>query len=103
MHSPHAKQPGSKPPSPRGIRRACSKELYRTTKRLKLYIPPESLKQGEELYYRKVIGNLIWIHDNHSNKKLLCEWWEKEVCSVQVDNLMIMNRQCSNIFKNGCL
>ncbi|GAB6992440.1 hypothetical protein [Paenibacillus pini] len=66
-------------PSPRGIRRACSKELYRAIKRLKVHIPSDLLKQGEELYYRKVIGKLLWIHENHSNRKLLCTWWEEEV------------------------
>ncbi|MEC0093245.1 dehydrogenase [Paenibacillus macquariensis] len=66
-------------PTPRGIRRACSKELYRTLKRMKTHIPAPLLKQGEELYYRKVIGKLIWIHENSSNRKLLYQWWESDV------------------------
>ncbi|WP_438349118.1 hypothetical protein ACP8HI_26850 [Paenibacillus sp. FA6] len=66
-------------PTPRGIRRACIKELYRTIKRMKTHIPDPLLKEGEEFYYRKVIGNLIWIHENHSNRKLLYQWWEREV------------------------
>lgn len=101
MHSPHAKQPGSKPPSPRGIRRACSKELYRTTKRLKLYLPPETLKQGEELYYRKVIGNLIWIRENYSNKKLLCDWWEKDVCGELAELWQVPERQLASAFRDA--
>ncbi|GIO69166.1 dehydrogenase [Paenibacillus sp. FSL M7-1455] len=66
-------------PSARGIRRACSKELYRTVKRLKVYVPDDALREGETLYYRKVIGNLIWIHENRSNRKLLCDWWDEAV------------------------
>ncbi|MHA0858430.1 hypothetical protein [Paenibacillus sp. CMAA1364] len=66
-------------PTPRSIRRACSKELYRTIKRMKVHIPDPLLQQGEDMYYRKVIGNLIWIHENHSNRKILYQWWEREV------------------------
>lgn len=92
---------GQQAPSPRGIRRACSKELYRTTKRLKLYLPPETLKQGEELYYRKVIGNLIWIHENYSNKKLLCDWWEKDVCGELAELWQVPERQLASAFRDA--
>lgn len=67
-------------PSPRSIRRACDNELYRTLKRLKLFVPPEKVKEAVELYYRKVIGNLEWITLNHSNRKLLADWWDESVC-----------------------
>lgn len=40
-------------PTPRKIRRGCSKELYRTVKRLGVYIPEERIREGEELYYKK--------------------------------------------------
>lgn len=73
--------PGQKLPSARGIRRACSKELYRTAKRLKLYVSPELMKQAEELYYGKVIGNLLWIGENRDNRKKLCDWWNSDVSS----------------------
>lgn len=66
-------------PSARKIRRGCNKELYRTIKRLNTYVPEELVKQGEELYYKKVIHNLIWIHENHSNRKVLADWWEEAV------------------------
>lgn len=66
-------------PSPRGIRRGCSKELYRTIKRMKVYIPESKIKEGEEIYYRKVIGNLIWIHENSSNRRVLANWWDEHV------------------------
>ena len=79
----------------------AKKELYRTTKRLKLYLPPESLKQGEELYYRKVIGNLIWIHENYSNKKLLCDWWEKEVCGELAELWEVPERQLASAFRDA--
>ena len=66
-------------PSPRSIRRACGNELYRTVKRLKQHVPAPLVKQAEELYVRKVIGNLLWIHDNRSNRKALADWWDEAV------------------------
>ncbi|MNJ33548.1 hypothetical protein D3C77_282350 [compost metagenome] len=66
-------------PTPRKIRRGCSKELYRAIKRLGTYIPEDQLKKGEELYYNKVIANLLWIGENSSNRKLLADWWDDEV------------------------
>ncbi|WP_458124086.1 dehydrogenase [Paenibacillus sp. Z3-2] len=73
------KQSGQNLPSARGIRRACSKELYRTAKRLKVYVSPERMKEAEECYYRKVIANLLWIGENRDNRKKLCEWWNTDV------------------------
>lgn len=74
----HAKH--EKPlPNARQIRRSCEKELYRTVKRLKIYVPPEVLKQTEELYFKKVALNLLWIVENSSNRKVLADWWEREV------------------------
>ncbi len=67
-------------PSPRSIRRACGNELYRTRKRLGKYIPEEKVQQAVELYERKVIGHLEWIHQHHSNRKLLADWWDESVC-----------------------
>lgn len=66
-------------PSPRSIRRACGNELYRTIKRLKQHVPAPLVKQAEDLYVRKVIGNLLWIHDNRSNRKALADWWDEAV------------------------
>jgi len=66
-------------PTPRSIRRACSNELYRTVKRLKRHIPPALVRQGEELYFKRVVGNLLWISENKSNRKLLADWWDEEV------------------------
>lgn len=66
-------------PTPRGIRRACANELYRTAKRLKLHVPAPAMEQSEQLYFKRVVGNLLWIHENRSNRKALADWWDREV------------------------
>ncbi|QMV41042.1 dehydrogenase [Cohnella cholangitidis] len=66
-------------PTPRSIRRACGNELYRTVKRLKQHIPAPLVKQAEELYVKRVIGNLMWIAENRSNRKALADWWDEEI------------------------
>ncbi|UHA74750.1 dehydrogenase [Paenibacillus sp. 481] len=76
---PPKEQHESSLPSARKIRRACSMELYRTVKRLNVWIPEELLKQGEELYFKKVIHNSVWIHENHKNRKKLADWWDEAV------------------------
>lgn len=77
----HDQQKHEQPlPSARGIRRSCSKELYRTVKRLKIWIPPDRLREAEQLYFKKVALNLPYIAENGSNRKLLADWWEENVC-----------------------
>jgi hypothetical protein len=77
--------PGQKPkhqnalPTPRKIRRSCSKELYRTIKRLNIYLSEDKIAEGEALYYKKVIGNLLWIGENNANRKRLADWWDESV------------------------
>ncbi|MDF2649970.1 MAG: hypothetical protein K0Q73_5775 [Paenibacillus sp.] len=66
-------------PSARGIRRACSKELYRTIKRLKIWISPEQIRAAEELYVKKVMLNLPFIMENGSNRKALSDWFDENV------------------------
>jgi len=66
-------------PSARKIRRACSLELYRTAKRLKVWIPPDKMEAAEKMYVRKVAENIIWIHEHRSNRKKLSDWWEENV------------------------
>lgn len=66
-------------PTPRSIRRACGNELYRTGKRLKLHIPAALMEEAEQLYVKRVIGNLAWIVENRSNRKLLADWWDEEI------------------------
>lgn len=67
-------------PNARKVRRACNRELYRTIKRLKIWIPPEQIVKAEELYFKKVLLNLPWIVENGSNRKGLADWWEENVC-----------------------
>lgn len=67
-------------PTARTIRRTCNRELYRTIKKLKVWIPPEQVAQAEKIYYSKVISNLLWIHENDSKRKVLADWWEEHVC-----------------------
>ncbi|TVX95475.1 dehydrogenase [Cohnella terricola] len=79
-------------PTPRGIRRACSNELYRTVKRLRRHIPAPLVRQAEELYFKRVIGNLIWIAENKSNRRLLADWWDEEV-SADIAELWEVDRE----------
>jgi toxin CptA len=79
-------------PTARKIRRACQMELYRTAKKLKLWIPPDKLEQAEKLYVKRVYLNLLWIHENHSNRKKLADWWEENV-SADIAELWGTDRQ----------
>ncbi len=67
-------------PTARKIRRACNRELYRTVKRLKMWIPPEQMEAAEDLYFKKVAAHVQWITENGSNRKALADWWEEHVC-----------------------
>lgn len=66
-------------PNARAIRRSCSKELYRTIKKLKAYIPASRVKEAEELYIKKVMLNLPWIAENGSNRRVLADWFGENV------------------------
>lgn len=66
-------------PSPRAIRRACSRELYRTVKRLNLFIPAEKVLAAEDLYYRMVIENIFWIYEHRDNRKKRADWFVETV------------------------
>ncbi|MUT67634.1 dehydrogenase [Paenibacillus sp. NEAU-GSW1] len=76
---PNAQKHASALPTARKIRRACSNELYRTAKRLKLWVPKDKMEQAEALYYKKVILNLNYISENESNRKVLSDWWDENV------------------------
>ncbi|TDF94090.1 dehydrogenase [Paenibacillus piri] len=67
-------------PTARKIRRSCSRELYRARKKLNRWIAPDLVEQADELYFKKVALNLIWIVENASNRKVLSDWWEENVC-----------------------
>jgi len=77
----HSEKHNQDLPTLRKIRRACNKELYRTIKRLKIYIPPAQLAEAEQLYLKKVVLNLPYIAENNSNRKLLADWWDENVCA----------------------
>ncbi|WP_029192294.1 hypothetical protein [Paenibacillus harenae] len=78
-------------PSARKIRRACSNELYRTVKRMKIWIPKEQMGKAEELYFKKVVLNLKWIVENESNRKVQADWWDENV-SADIAELWGVNR-----------
>lgn len=88
-------------PTARGVRRACSKELYRTCKRLKTYIPPDLVRRGEELYCRKVAENLLWITENSSKRRLLCDWWDEEVAPELADLWQVELSALCAAFRNS--
>ncbi|MEK5477842.1 dehydrogenase [Paenibacillus sp. FSL R5-0407] len=88
-------------PTPRKIRRGCSKELYRTVKRLGVYIPEERIREGEELYYKKVIGNLMWIAEHTSNRKVLADWWDEAVCPELADLWQVDRETLSRAFRSA--
>ncbi|NIK78373.1 toxin CptA [Paenibacillus castaneae] len=66
-------------PTARKIRRACSNELYRTVKRMKLWISKDMMDQAEAIYFKKVILNLTWVIENESNRKAQADWWDENV------------------------
>lgn len=88
-------------PSARKIRRACQNELYRTVKRMKVYISDALMKQGEELYVKKVIGNLVWIHENGDNRKVLTDWWEEAVSEELAALWQVDKHQLTECFRKA--
>lgn len=68
-----------KPPNLRSIRRACRRELERTIKKLKQWIPADQVKQAEDLYFQKVVLNLTFVVENSSNRRIQANWWEEHV------------------------
>ncbi|MBB6731942.1 dehydrogenase [Cohnella zeiphila] len=88
-------------PSLRSIRRACGVELYRTVKRLRQYVPAELVKQAEEQYVKKVVANLLWIHENRSDRKKLADWWEKEVCGEIAELWSVDSDSLASAFRSA--
>jgi capsular polysaccharide biosynthesis protein len=76
---PHEQKHAAGLPSARKIRRSCSNELYRTAKRLKLYVSKEKMEKAEMLYFREVAQNLLWIVDHKNNRKAQADWWANNV------------------------
>lgn len=88
-------------PTLRKIRRTCNKELYRTVKRLNMWIPPERIAEGEKLYLRKVIGHLLWISENGSNRRLLADWWAEHVAPELAALWQVDEKRLSEAFRDG--
>lgn len=79
-------------PTARKIRRACSNELYRTVKRMKLWISKDMMDQAEAIYFKKVILNLTWVVENRSNRKIQSDWWDENV-SGEIAELWGVDRE----------
>ncbi|MDF2669240.1 MAG: dehydrogenase [Paenibacillus sp.] len=88
-------------PTLRKLRRACNNELYRTVKRMKIWIPPAQLVEAEDLYLKKVVFNLQFIVDNGSNRKLLSDWWEENVCPEIAELWNVEPKQLSASFREA--
>ncbi|RUS42068.1 dehydrogenase [Cohnella sp. AR92] len=88
-------------PSARTIRRACSNELYRTIKRLKIYVSAEKIEQAEELYFRRVIGNLIWVTENRSDRRKLADWWDSEISEPIAELWEVDRERLSTAFRDA--
>jgi len=88
-------------PSARGIRRACSRELYRTSKRLNKFIPTELMKQAEELYLKKVMLDLPYIAQNGSNKRLLADWFEEHAAEEIAALWGLEMKQVAHAFRSA--
>ena len=88
-------------PSPRTIRRACGKELYRTIKRLHRHIPDEAVQEATELYTRRVIGHLEWITLHQSNRKKLADWWDEAICQDIAALWQVDSARLSRAFRDA--
>lgn len=88
---PHVQKHAAAYPSARKIRRSCSNELYRTAKRLKLWIPKDKMEQAEAIYFKKVAANLTWIYEHKNNRKVQADWWEDNV-SADIAQLWDVDR-----------
>ena len=88
-------------PKARGIRRSCQKELYRTAKRLDVWISPDKMAAAEKLYFRKVVENLLWIVENGSKRKILADWFEKEVAQDIAEIWEVPTEVLARAFRNA--
>jgi hypothetical protein len=88
-------------PTARKIRRSCERELYRARKKLGQWIPQELVEQADEIYYKKVLLNLLWIHENGSNRRLLCDWWEENVCPELAELWGVPSEKLAKAFRDS--
>jgi len=50
---------------------------------------------------KRVIGNLLWIAENRSNRKLLADWWDEEL-SEEISQLWQVDRaKLSQAFRDA--
>ncbi|MFD2672540.1 dehydrogenase [Marinicrinis sediminis] len=66
-------------PNARSIRRACAKELYRTNKKLGVYIPKDKQEAGLKLYTDQVMQHLAWVVEHRNERRKLADWWAEAV------------------------
>jgi len=87
-------QPDHRPeyPSARKIRRSCQTELYRTIKKMKVWVDPDKVEKANQFYYQKVVQNSVWIHENRANRKKQVEWWESHCCD-EMASILEVNRE----------
>lgn len=88
-------------PSARNIRRACSRELYRTIKKMKVWVSPDLIGQAEDLYFKKVVHKLLWIHENRSNRRLLADWFEEQVAPDIADLWKVDLQELRSAFRSS--
>ncbi|AZN43637.1 dehydrogenase [Paenibacillus albus] len=98
---PAAPKHDSAYPSARKVRRACQNELYRTIKRLGVYIPKEKIELAEKLYLEKVTFNLHFISENASNRKLLSDWWDENVSEGIADLWEVDRAKLCSAFRDA--
>ncbi|WP_058303183.1 hypothetical protein [Gorillibacterium timonense] len=88
-------------PKARHIRRACSRELYRTAKRLSKHISAERMEQAEELYVKRVMLDLPYIAQNGSNKRLLSDWFEEHAAEEIAALWELPPKQVADAFRSA--
>lgn len=88
-------------PNARKIKRSCNRELYRTIKKMKIWIQPEQVTAAEDIYFKKVILNFAWIAEHGSNRKKLSDWWEENVCPDIANLWNVEAKELSRAFRES--
>ncbi|GGF95753.1 hypothetical protein [Paenibacillus abyssi] len=68
---------------------------------MKLWVPQDRLESAEQLYFKKVILNLQWITENHSNRKLLANWWDDNVSAEMAELLNVDRKRLCEAFREA--
>lgn len=100
MQSYMEEKHNKRPPNLRSIRRACRRELERTIKKLKQWIPASQVDEAAKLYFQKVVQHLPYILEHQSNRKVQADWWAEHVApeiaelwNIEQDRLVRAFRQ----------